>query len=277
MLRKLSKSRGFKSDLLIAWNDFIRSFSYWRIFYLIGTNEIKKRYQRSSLGQLWLTLTLAVNIAALGVVWSYLWKMPIAEFLPYIAVGTVFWTYISSSISEGAGLYITSGNYLRELQLPKLSYVNSLFVKNLIIIAHNFLVLVPILLFIGKIPSLQSLLLSLAGFILTSICLFPVVTVIAVFSLRFRDLPNIILSLLQIIYYVTPIMWQTKMLSDSSELLRYIVLNPFCVFLSICRDPLCGMEIPPEYWLAAFAYTILSFLIAIPFFSKFRARIVYWL
>jgi ABC-type polysaccharide/polyol phosphate export permease len=268
-------SKHFKKDLYKAGADFISSFAYWRIFCLIGINEIQKRYTRSKLGQFWLTLSLAIHIATLGVVWALLFKISVAEYLPYLAVGIIFWTFISTSITDGSNLYILSACYLKEMSIPKLSYVNSLFIKNIIILLHNVLVLIPVFIFCAKPVSLYSLLISIAGFILTILCLFASIIMVSLVSLRFRDLPNIILSLLQIAFYVTPVMWKIELMPLSIQ--KYLIFNPFSVFLSICRDPLLGAQVPGNYFLAAGIYTIIAYLFAIPLFSKFRTRIVYWL
>lgn len=265
----------FKKDLADAWCDFIASFASWRIFCMIGVNDIRKRYTRSKIGQFWLTLSLAINIATLGVVWSYLFKMPTKEYMPFLAVGTIFWTYISSCIIEGANLYISSASYLRELNIPKLSYVNSLFVRNFIILFHNLIVLIPVFLFCAASISIKATLLSLLGFVLTSLFLMPVIMLLSLLSLRFRDFPNIIASLMQITFYVTPVMWKVSLMPERFH--HYLILNPFAVFLSICREPLLGTEIASEYWIAALIYAVLAWAIAFPFFSKFKARIVYWL
>ncbi len=266
---------GPKSYYLKAWQDFIGSFAHWRIFSMIGANDIRKRYSRSKLGQFWLTLPMAVHIATLGFVWSYLFKMQPSEYLPYLAVSIVFWTFILSCVVDGSNAYISATGYLRELNIPKLSYINSLFVKNIIILGHNILVLIPVYLVYSVPLSLSGIGYSLLGFLATSIFFFFVSTMLAMISLRFRDLPNIILSLTQIAFYVTPIMWKIELMPERFH--KYIVLNPFAIFLSLCRDPLLGRNVSPEYWLAAFGYILLSALIVAPFFSKFRSRIVYWL
>jgi lipopolysaccharide transport system permease protein len=265
----------FKRDLSKAWCDLINSFVYWRIFCIIGINDIRKRYARSKIGQFWLTLSLAINIGTLGVVWSYLFKMPIVEYLPFLAGGTIFWTYISSCIIEGSNLYITSSSYLRELNISKLTYVNSLFVRNIVVLGHNLLVLIPIYLFFSIPVSITYILFSMLGLLVTSIFLFPVIMFISLVSLRFRDLPNIITSLMQIIFYVTPVMWKINLMPEKFH--KYFIFNPFAVFLSICRDSLFATTISNEYWLAATLYIALAWLVAFIFFSRFRARIVYWL
>ncbi len=267
--------RSFKNDLLKGEKDFINSFVYWRIFCLIGINDIRKRYARSKLGQFWLTLSLAINIASLSLVWSFLLKIPIVEYLPYFASSIIIWNYMSTCLIEGVNVYISSASYLKELDIPKLAYVNALFVRNIIILGHNLLVLIPIWLVCNMPFGLLNFLLSICGFILTCLFLLAVVMLVSIIGLRFRDFPNIVVSLLQIIFYISPVMWKIELLPEKFGC--YLILNPFAVFLSLCREPLLNHNVAGSYWLAGVIYSILVWLIAFPLFSRFRCRIVYWL
>ena len=274
-IKQYPTQKTFKNQLLATWQDFISSMKVWRIFCLIGANDIRKRYSRSRLGQFWLSLSLAVNILTLGMVWSYLFKIPIKEYLPFIATSMILWSFISSCLAEGANLYINSASYLKELNIPKLSYVNSLIVRNLIVLGHNFLVLVPIYLFcLGSINlfSLSSFILGLLALI---VFLYGSIIIAAIISLRFRDFPNIISSLLQILFYVTPVMWKIELMPEKIQ--KLLILNPFCVFLTICKNYLLSGAAPEYYWSAAIIYILISFSIATYFFSKFRSRIIYWI
>lgn len=271
----MQNSLDSSKKISLAFSDFISSFSYWRIFYLIGITDIRRRYARSKLGQLWLTLSLAVQIGSLGFVWGYLFKMPLEDYFPYLATGMIFWNFILSSVTEGASIYINSISYLKELTIPKLSYVNSLFVKNIIVLLHNLVVLIPMYLYYGTSMSLWGAMYSLLGFLVTCLALYCTIIPIALLSLRFRDFPNIILSLSQIVFYVTPIMW--KLDSMPEKIHKYIIFNPAAVFLSFCRDPLIGIITPSLYYLTGAGYIIIMLLVTIFVFSKYRARIVYWL
>ena len=272
---ELHRKPEFKDNLVKAWHDLINSFVHWRIFGIMGINDIRKRYARSRVGQFWLTISLAINIFTMGVVWSYLFKMPVAQYLPFLAVGTILWTYISTCIIEGTNLYIISSSYLRELNIPKITYLNSLIVRNIIVLGHNILVLIPIYFFFSIPISFINIIFSVIGLITASIFLFPVIIFISLVSLRFRDLPNIIASIMQIAFYVTPIMWNVNLMPERFQ--PYIILNPFAVFLSICRDPLFSIDTPISYWIAAIIYIILAWLIGFLLFSKFRTRIIYWI
>lgn len=270
----IKRDQSVRQNIFCALQDIAESFAHWRIFCMIGMNDIRKRYTRSRLGQFWLTLSLAINIGALGFVWSHLFKMPVADYIPYLAVGTIFWTFISSCITEGAMVYISSTSYLMELNIPKISYINSLFVRNLIVLLHNLLVLIPIYFLCPITISLAHIGWSLIGLGATMFFLFPAIIVISLFSLRFRDCPNIIASLMQIVFYVTPIMWKVELMPERAH--AYMLLNPFAVFLSLCRDPLMNTPVSGNYWIAALIYIVLAWIIAMPIFSRFRSRIVYW-
>ena len=54
-------------------------------------------------------------------------------------------------------------------------------------------------------------------------------------------------------------------------------LNPFASFLEIVRAPLLGVLPDLHHWLMAGLWTVLGFTIAIPFYARFRGRIVYWI
>lgn len=263
------------SDFKKAINDIFYSFLHWRIFCMLGSNDIRKRYARSKIGQLWLTLSLAINTCTISLVWSYLFNISLSDYLPFLTTGTILWTYMSLCIQEGSVTYINFAPYLQTLDTPKLTYVNSLLFKNIIIIGHNLVILVTIFILFSLQMSFIGILQSLVGLVLTTIFLYPIVTILALLSVRFRDCPNIIISLMQIVYYVTPIMWKTDQMPARFQ--ELLILNPFAVFLTIWRNPMLNLEVASRYWLAAYIYIMLAWIIGFTLFKKYRARIVYWL
>jgi ABC-type polysaccharide/polyol phosphate export permease len=88
-------------------------------------------------------------------------------------------------------------------------------------------------------------------------------------------MPQMINSLMQIVFYLTPVMWQRKQIVGHMPWLTDD--NPFACLLALIRDPLLGLETRLWDWEVVGVVTVLGYLIAIPFFARFRARIVYWL
>lgn len=263
------------NNILKAVQDFVSSFSYWRIFCLFGIHEIRKRYLRSNLGQLWITLSIAIQILCIGVIWGYMFKIQVADYLPYLATGMVFWNYVVITLTEGSSIYITFAPYMKELSIPKLSYINSLIVKNIIILLHNVVILIPIYLYYSINISCYGLFISLLGILLMIIFSYLVIIPIALIGLRFRDIPNIIQSIIPMFLYITPIMWKIDLIPAKYH--HYMLFNPITVFISLCRDPLIGLSVNYIYYFAASIYIALLLVISSFLFSKFRSRIVYWL
>src|ERR1700728_5333832 len=69
--------------IALAWADFTVSLKSWRMWLLLGMNDIRQRYRRSRLGQFWITLAMAIQIGTLGFLYSYLFHLPVAQYLAY--------------------------------------------------------------------------------------------------------------------------------------------------------------------------------------------------
>ena len=84
----------------------------------------------------------------------------------------------------------------------------------------------------------------------TGLFSFWVSFIVAIISLRFRDFPPIIQSIMRLAFFATPIIWIERDLGDFGGLL--LLINPFLWFLKIVRDPLIGYSIRQRmdhsYW-----------------------------
>ena len=103
----------------------------WRLWYLIGSNEMRRQYARSRLGQIWIILTSAIAISTIGFVWSYLWAQPVREILPYIAVGLVVWQLISAILIETTTLLPANSRYFHNQYMPKSTIVFALVFRHI--------------------------------------------------------------------------------------------------------------------------------------------------
>jgi ABC-type polysaccharide/polyol phosphate export permease len=125
------------------------------------------------------------------------------------------------------------------------------------------------------VPLGWTLLLLVPGLLLTLVTALWVGLLFGTLCTRFRDLPQIVASFMQIAFFVTPVIYKPELLSD--RLWAATHLNPFASFLSLLRDPLLG-QVPEatHYWLAS-AVAFGGLALTIPVFARFRARIAYWL
>ena len=90
---------------------------------------------------------------------------------------------------------------------------------------------------------------------------------------RFRDIPQIVGSLMQVALFLTPVMWKAEMLGRNIYAAK---INPIFHFLEIVRQPLLGGSVPALSWLVVIAITCCGYIAALAVFARFRARIAYW-
>jgi ABC-type polysaccharide/polyol phosphate export permease len=257
-----------------ARSDLMRGVSAWRLWLLLGMDDIRQRYQRSRVGQFWITVSMLVTIVALGLVYSYLFRMSLREYLPSLTLGIVVWALISSMVTEASTVFTGADSYLQQVPMPKTIFVYRMLVRNLVTFAHN-VTIVPLLYLAFGIQPGWPVLLAPIGLVIAAVNGFWIGLLVGMLCARFRDLPQMVNSLMQIAFFVTPVMWRQDQLPH--EMSWLVDLNPFANLLRLIRDPFLGRVPPSSAYLMGMALILAGFSVTIPFFARFRARIIYWL
>ncbi len=129
--------------------DLRASIASWRLWTLLGWLEVRQRYARSRVGPFWLTISMGVMIASIGVVYGTLFGQKMTDYLPFLSISLVMWTFFSQTVIEGSTAYINSATYIRQASTPKLIYMLQVVWRNLVILAHNFVIIVLLLAVFG--------------------------------------------------------------------------------------------------------------------------------
>lgn len=241
----------------------------------LGWQDVRQRYRRSALGPFWLTISMGVMIGTIGLVFGQIFKSPMEEFLPFLAAGLILWTFISSVITEGCSGFIAAEAIIKQLPIPLTVHVFRQLWRNLIILAHNIVIFPLVMLAVGKAPSVH-MFLAIPGLLLVLLNLIWLCIFLGIICTRFRDIPQIISSLLQVIFYLTPIMWLPSLLPQRAG--TYMLdFNPFFHFLEVVRGPLLGQLPSMENWLVTIGIAVVGWTATIVLFARYRRRIAYWL
>lgn len=268
------KSALSKEMISRAIRDFRVGLESWRIWWLLGIGDIRQRYARSRLGQFWITLSMAIFVFAIGSVYSLLFHQPIRQFLPYVAANFVVWTLISGLVIDSCTTFIQADSFLRQGPLPKTVFVMRIIVRNLVVFSHNFII-VPIVFIVMGQGASGTLLLVPLGLMLVLLAGFFTGLLLGILCARFRDLPQIVQNLVQVAFFITPIVWPADSVRGRAGFI--VDLNPFAAFLQLVSEPLLGNFPPLSTYLMAFGSIAILAALSIPLFVRFRARIVYWL
>lgn len=254
--------------------ELVEGLANWRIWHLMGTGELRRRYARSRLGQGWLVLSNAITIVVLGLVWSLLWKMPIADILPYIAVGHIAWQMMATTLLEATTAFTASGHYFLNQRMVFSTAILAVVYRNLIALVHNLAIVVVLYLVLGLWPGF-ALVAALVEIALATLLAVPVAYLVAILCTRFRDVTQIVTSALQIAFFLTPVLWKEEFMPAEH---RWIVdYNPLAHVLAVMRDPLLSVPVATDRWLLVMAMTVAAFVVALPIVGALRRRIIYWI
>lgn len=249
----------------------LRSRTLWS---MLGWLDVKQRYRRAVIGPFWITLSMGFMVLALGFVYSSLFGVPTEDLIPYLTVGFVIWAFLANMITEGSTVFISSEQLIKHGNVPVTLHVYRLLYRNLIIALHNVVIVLAVFWYYGLALTLHTAWLTVTIPVVTGI-MFMVALVIGAASTRFRDLSPIVASIVQVIFFVTPVLYRPEMLSPDRRIVYQ--LNPLYYILESLRRPLLGQPMSIDIILAIFIMLIVSWLLGVAFFSRVRSRIAYWL
>jgi len=261
------------ADIHPGLKDFLMGLSLWRMFLYLGWEDIRQRYVRTFLGPMWLLIGTAVWIAVMGFVMASLFGNSISSTLPFIAAGTLIWTFIASSMSDGCMLFINIANVIHAYNLPVSLHVFRFMVRNFIILLHNLVILLVVFALCHVSVNMNTLL-ALPGLFILVLNSLWIGAILGILNTRFRDMQQIIVTSMTVLPFVTPIFWQKAFLKKHFWIAN---VNPFYHAVEIVRAPLLGQAPSLISWCIMIVVTCVGLTAATFVFGKYKHRIIYWL
>ena len=262
-----------------AWDDLKRCFGQRELWLALGWQDIKQRYRRSVLGPVWITIATGVMATALGLLYSLLFNIELKEFLPHVAVGLILWSFIAGCINEGSQVFITNEGLIKQLPSALSVHVYRLVWRQFLFLLHN-LVIWLVLLAIFQIPVGWEVLLAIPGLALLVANGVWVSMFFGIIATRFRDVAPLLESLVQLLFYMTPIVWMDSTLKDRIGELgnkAYLAeINPLYHYMAVVRGPMIDQPVELRSWVIVCVLTVLGTLFAMVFMRQWRSRVSYW-
>lgn len=261
--------------LIAAVLDIVKTLKNYSLVGMMGWQDVRHRYKRSSLGAFWLTISMGVMILTMGVIFGKIFNTPMREFLPFLSMGMILWGFISATATDGCQVFSASHHVIKQLDIPLFSHVARVLWRNIIIFGHNLIIFPVVILAVGA-PITWTMLLCIPGFLILTLNLAWITLLLGIVCARYRDLSPIIASVLQILFYLTPIMWMPDRLPQRASL--YLVdSNPFYHLIAVVRSPLLGHAPTTLNWVAALSFALCGWFMTLLVYARYQRRIAYWL
>ncbi len=262
-----------RSQTARAREDLAQGASSWSLWGMLGWHDIRKRYRRSVLGPFWLTMSMAVMVASLGYVYGSLFRFDLASYLPYLALSLALWNFVAATLNEGCGSFQEFDSLIKHVRMPLSVHALRVVWRNLIILGHNAVIYIVMALWLGLSPGLGGLL-ALPGLGLLVLNAVWIALLLGLICARFRDVPPIVASVVQLLFFVTPVMWKPELIAERHLM---VALNPVYYLLEVVRGPLLGAVPNLGVWTVALGVTVAGWAVTFAAYVRFRKRIAYWL
>lgn len=261
-----------KNYMRTALADLRQGIDRRELWLYLGWRDVKRHYNRSVLGPFWLTLSMGVMVMGLGLLYSQIMKVDVAEYLPKLAIGLIVWGLVNGCVLGACNVFSAAGGSLRQIRMPLSIHIYQFVWSQLLTFGHNFIIYFVIILVFAINPGWTALLFipALALILLSGIFIS---LILAPLCARFRDIPMIIGSVMQLAFFMTPIIWSPDSMTGRPFVLG---INPFYHYIEIIRDPLLGNPGSIYNWGACIVMTAVLGLVGTAFFARYRARVVYW-
>lgn len=263
-----------KTDLSAALGELLVLQAY-RVALILGWQDVRQAYRRSALGAWWITGGVAIQILTMGIVFSLIYKIEFREFLPFLSIGIVSWTFISYILNETCLSFINGEGIIKQMKFPLVMHVARVVWKNTIALGHNAII-IPVVFLICQQSVNANIFLGIPALILFFLNLSWMGFILAILTARYRDLLPIVNSMTSILLYVTPVMWLPTLIPTGLPSLL-MGFNPFYHLIQIVRLPLLGMQPTLTNWAVLSVSCIIGWCMTIVLLSKTRNKITYWI
>ncbi|MEA2099508.1 MAG: ABC transporter permease [Campylobacterota bacterium] len=252
-----------KHNILLAFSFALRDF--------------KERYVGTGLGQLWYILSPMITIFIYTVIFSDFMKMKLTiidntySYSIYLIPGLLAWTTFSIIISRLTNSFEEKANLIKKINVPMYTFQLSILITELFLffisislgLGFLFLVDQPItLVFLWMIPVM----------FLQVIFAFSIGVILSLFTPFFKDLKEAVPVIIQLWFWMTPIIYMKEMIADKFPLL--LVYNPFYHFVHIYQDIFLYSKTPSlDSIITISTMTILTLAVAGYLYKKMIATI----
>jgi ABC-type polysaccharide/polyol phosphate export permease len=246
--------------------------SLYRHRELIGVlvaRQLKLRYRGSVLGFTWTLINPLVLMLVYTLVFSFYLRVDVEKYPAFLFTGLLPWIWFASSLQQGVTSILDGAGLVTKSQFPAEALPVAALTANTV----NFLLMLPLLLlfllvFRVKLGLPVLLVPVLVG--VEYVFCFGLVLLVAALNVHFRDLQHILVHLLTVLQFVTPVFYSLSLIPEPFR--SVAAWNPLAVLIGAFQDVLYYGRLPdamPLLLLLALSGVIL--VLGARYFSRHKA------
>jgi lipopolysaccharide transport system permease protein len=238
-------------------------------------NDIVQRYRRSILGPTWITLSNFIFILSISFIYSSFFNASFFDYFIWVTTGILPWYLILIQIEDGMNAFTESESIIKSMKINNLIFIFRITFRNYLIFFHNIVILIGLYFFYENIIISIYLIFIPILLLLYFSVLFPLGGILAILSTRFRDIQSLTKSILQIIFFLSPIIWMPSFVPETKIFI--INYNPVFHFIDLFRGIILHQELNLNSLMVIISFAMLFNLIFFFLYKLNFKKIVFWL
>lgn len=256
-------------------NSTIKAFQYaWksrRAWWFTATARTRERFARTALGSFWLGLSNLLSIGVLAFVYGAVFKVKdFNSYVVYLGTGLVLWNAIASSIQSAPLLFRANAGNLKNTNIHPIFYSMEEWAFQVQTFFQSFGLVLLVLMFFQ--PTLFPHLLTAGLLPLINLLLFIywLPLLLCIIGAHFEDLFQLIPIVLQLMFLLSPILYQKESLGGLGWTAD---INPLYRVLSNLRHALIQGDAKPIQALLLLLINILAAMLSVYILERQRREL----
>ena len=230
--------------------------------------DIRGKYKGSFLGILWSFINPLLSVLVYAIVFPYIMRMKIENYLIYLITGIIPWTFVTSAINTGMTSVLCNSDIIKKVYFPRILLPISSVTSALVNFMISCIIILIFCIFSGVGISIYLIWLPLVALI-QYVMLLGFAFILSAIEMYMRDIEHIINFVIAMAFYVTPILYKSEIFPKN--LVWIVNLNPMAYLVDAYRQIFLYQENPNFYGLGIVSlFSIFIFAIGYYLFEKLQ-------
>jgi len=251
---------------LFDWREL---WNYKELFYFFTWRDIKIKYKQTALGFLCSILQPLLMMLIFTFFFGRALNIP-SQGLPYpvfVFSGLLLWNTFSSGLTNSANSMVNNAQIIKKIYFPRLIIPVSSILVALFDFLMTFILFVPLLFFYQQPVAWEAILCWPIALLICLVATLGPGCLLAALNVKYRDFRYVIPFLVQILFFLTPVIYPVTLISH--PVLQYLlILSPMYAGVELFRYPLSGAELNLTFMLISLSSGIILLVIGLIYFKR---------
>lgn len=244
-------------------------WAYRELIYFFAWRDIKVKYKQAVLGFAWAILQPLL----MTFVFSFFFKRLVNDSLTipypvYVLSGLLMWNIFSTGLNNAGNSMVTNSSIIKKIYFPRLIIPLSAIIVAIFDFITTLIIFILVLWYYKVDPDLLKMTWSIPlSMIITLFATLGPSFLLSALNVRFRDFKYIIPFIIQLLLFVTPVIYPLSMFGDT-WVKDVLALNPMYAAIELFRTGITGVPVDTSAVMISLAANLLLFVTGISYFRK---------